>query len=234
MRPGATTRPRVSSSASRVRATSRTSCASRTSRGRWRISSPRAYSSSARSSGPSCGSSRRRCGTTRERFEEFLALLPRDTSAALRLARRRDARMHGRSRLRIDAAAPAASRASRCGTRASRMRISSPAARAQRSRSWWPTPRASGPTRGRDRRLHVFAAAWRQGAVRERIHGRGARSLGGSHPCVAARRGAARCPARAAGAATRVRARDVFCYFDNDVKVRAPFDADRLMSKLDP
>ena len=26
--------------------------------------------------------------------------------------------------------------------------------------------------------------------------------------------------------------RDVFCYFDNDVKVRAPFDADRLMQKL--
>jgi uncharacterized protein YecE (DUF72 family) len=25
---------------------------------------------------------------------------------------------------------------------------------------------------------------------------------------------------------------DVYCYFDNDVKVRAPFDADRLMRKL--
>jgi len=24
----------------------------------------------------------------------------------------------------------------------------------------------------------------------------------------------------------------VYCYFDNDVKVRAPFDADRLMQKL--
>jgi hypothetical protein len=24
----------------------------------------------------------------------------------------------------------------------------------------------------------------------------------------------------------------VFCYFDNDIKVRAPFDADRLMLKL--
>jgi hypothetical protein len=27
-------------------------------------------------------------------------------------------------------------------------------------------------------------------------------------------------------------ARDVYVYFDNDVKVRAPFDADRLMRKL--
>jgi uncharacterized protein YecE (DUF72 family) len=25
---------------------------------------------------------------------------------------------------------------------------------------------------------------------------------------------------------------DVYCYFDNDIKVRAPFDADRLMQKL--
>ena len=33
------------------------------------------------------------------------------------------------------------------------------------------------------------------------------------------------------GAATR-RERDVFCYFDNDTKVRAPFDADRLMKRL--
>ena len=35
--------------------------------------------------------------------------------------------------------------------------------------------------------------------------------------------------------ATKARAataRDVFCYFDNDIKVRAPFDADRLMHKL--
>jgi uncharacterized protein YecE (DUF72 family) len=38
---------------------------------------------------------------------------------------------------------------------------------------------------------------------------------------------------RASGAASSgAKSRDVFCYFDNDVKVRAPFDADRLMSKL--
>jgi uncharacterized protein YecE (DUF72 family) len=31
----------------------------------------------------------------------------------------------------------------------------------------------------------------------------------------------------------RLRAsRDVYCYFDNDAKVRAPFDAQRLMQKL--
>jgi uncharacterized protein YecE (DUF72 family) len=32
---------------------------------------------------------------------------------------------------------------------------------------------------------------------------------------------------------SRLRAsRDVYCYFDNDAKVRAPFDAQRLMRKL--
>ena len=40
------------------------------------------------------------------RFETFLKLLPRDTAAALTLARRRDKRMHGRSCLRIDARRP--------------------------------------------------------------------------------------------------------------------------------
>lgn len=37
------------------------------------------------------------------RFEEFFALLPADTAAALHLARGRDARMYGRSVLKIDA-----------------------------------------------------------------------------------------------------------------------------------
>src|SRR5512138_3348667 len=38
-----------------------------------------------------------------ERLERFFELLPRNTADALRLARRRDARMTGRSRLAIDA-----------------------------------------------------------------------------------------------------------------------------------
>jgi uncharacterized protein YecE (DUF72 family) len=40
------------------------------------------------------------------RFEEFMALLPHDTTAALALARRRDARMTGRTALKIDAPRP--------------------------------------------------------------------------------------------------------------------------------
>jgi uncharacterized protein YecE (DUF72 family) len=40
------------------------------------------------------------------RFEEFMALLPHDTAAALALARRRDARMTGRVALKVDALRP--------------------------------------------------------------------------------------------------------------------------------
>jgi uncharacterized protein YecE (DUF72 family) len=40
------------------------------------------------------------------RFEDFMAMLPHDTEAALALARRRDARMTGRAALKIDAVRP--------------------------------------------------------------------------------------------------------------------------------
>ena len=42
----------------------------------------------------------------RQKLTTFLELLPRDTAAALKLARRRDSRMAGRSRLAIDAQRP--------------------------------------------------------------------------------------------------------------------------------
>jgi uncharacterized protein YecE (DUF72 family) len=29
------------------------------------------------------------------------------------------------------------------------------------------------------------------------------------------------------------KSREVFCYFDNDIKVRAPFDARRLLERFD-
>jgi len=38
---------------------------------------------------------------------------------------------------------------------------------------------------------------------------------------------------RVAGRASKRASRDVYCYFDNDVKVHAPFDAQVLMEKLD-
>ena len=55
--------------------------------------------------------------------------------------------------------------------------------------------------------------------------------MGGAHPRLD---GGGRAGRRAPGLGARPprRPRDLFCYFDNDVKVRAPFDADRLMQKL--
>src|SRR5438445_2480349 len=40
-------------------------------------------------------------------------------------------------------------------------------------------------------------------------------------------------PTRRSSDLARSRGRDVYCYFDNDVKVRAPLDAHSLMRKLD-
>ncbi|MNJ75102.1 hypothetical protein D3C77_721400 [compost metagenome] len=36
----------------------------------------------------------------------------------------------------------------------------------------------------------------------------------------------------AASAAPKAAHRDVYCYFDNDIKVRAPYDARRLLELL--
>jgi uncharacterized protein YecE (DUF72 family) len=38
---------------------------------------------------------------------------------------------------------------------------------------------------------------------------------------------------RAGDKARTAKSRDVFCYFDNDIKVRAPFDAEALRARLD-
>jgi uncharacterized protein YecE (DUF72 family) len=150
----------------------------------------------------------------RERLEAFFELLPRSTARALTLARRRDARMTGRARLAIDA----------------------------------------------DRRLHHVvevrhpsfvsddfrSLARRQGIaivvadtagkwpmmldvatdiVYVRLHG-DVRIYTSGYSEVAL-----------AGWARRIRrwgreGRDVHVYFDNDVKVRAPFDALALMRRL--
>ena len=165
------------------------------------------------------------------RFESFLSLLPRDTAAALVLARRRDRRMHGRSSLRIDASRPL-----RHAVEIRHESFASPEFIAQLRRHQvalvvadtagkWPWLEdvtadfmylrlhgdkelyASGYTDAALERWSERIRAWEQG--REPRDAR-----------------------RVDDAAGRARSRDVYCYFDNDVKVRAPFDADRLMQKL--
>ena len=49
----------------------------------------------------------------------------------------------------------------------------------------------------------------------------------------ASRRGRTqRCQTYFTDARVATRKRDIYCYFDNDIKVKAPFDAKRLLEKL--
>ena len=74
---------------------------------------------------------------------------------------------------------------------------------------------------GRHGRFRLRPPARRRGAVRQRVH----RSA--DWWAKRSRRGGGREPAdaRAWAARRQVRSRDVYVYFDNDAKVKAPFDA---------
>src|SRR6187455_225582 len=164
-------------------------------------------------------------------FESFFSLLPRDTSAALKLARSRDSRMHGRSCLRIDT-----KRAMRHAVEIRHTSFATPEFVAQLRRHGvalvvadtagkWPYLEDAS-SNFMYLRLHgdreLYASGYTEAALdrwAQRIRAWSA----GREP---------RDARRVADPAMRTNARDVYCYFDNDVKVRAPFDADRLMQKL--
>jgi uncharacterized protein YecE (DUF72 family) len=150
----------------------------------------------------------------RERLESFFELLPRNTEEALRLARRRDARMTGRSRLAIDARrvlrhAIEIRHASFVNEEfISLLRKHDVGLVVADTAGKWP------------RMFHVTS-----GFVYVRLHGDVkiyASGYSGRALAAWARR------IREWDAAGR----DVYVYFDNDVKVRAPFDALNLMRKL--
>jgi len=148
-----------------------------------------------------------------ERFERFFELLPHDTEDALRLARRRDARMHGRAVLRIDAGRPL--------RHAIEIRHAS-----------FECPEFIDQLRRHRIALVVADTAGKWPYLEElttdfmylRLHGDKELYASG-YTDAALDRWAERIRKWRRG-------RDVYCYFDNDVKVRAPFDADRLMQKL--
>ena len=149
-----------------------------------------------------------------ERLDGFFKLLPRNTGEALQLARRRDARMTGRSRLAIDANRPLRHA----------IEIRHPSFMNDEftfllkkhdiglviadTAGKWP------------KMFHVtsdFVYVRLHGDVKIYTSGYSGRAL--------------------ASWARRIRAwdrdgRDVYVYFDNDVKVNAPFDALSLMRKL--
>lgn len=166
-----------------------------------------------------------------ERIERFFKLLPHNTDQALKLARRRDANMKGRSRLAIDQNRPL--------RHAMEIRHSSfidPAFVALLRQ--YNVALVVADTAGKwpycedvtsdflYLRLHgdkeLYASGYSDAALdrwAERIR---AWSAGGEPDDAQ----------RIAGKSVALKSRDVYCYFDNDIKVKAPFDARRLIEKL--
>jgi uncharacterized protein YecE (DUF72 family) len=166
-----------------------------------------------------------------ELFEDFFALLPHDTTQALKLARARESRMHGRSILRIDAGRP--------------LRHS-----VEIRHESFATPVFVKQLRNHGVALVVADTAGKWPHLEDvtsdfmylRLHGDEELYASG-YSVAALDRWATRIKAWGRGGEPRDAKRagersaikqplDVFCYFDNDVKVRAPFDADQLMQKL--
>lgn len=167
-----------------------------------------------------------------ERFAAFFDLLPRDTSAALKLARRRDFRLKGRARLAIDVERPLrhaieirheSFRDPDFVELLRQQRIA--LVIAETARRW---PMLQDITANfLYLRLHgdkkLYASGYSDRAL-DRWATRIAAWHRGSEPADAQKVVATKAPARP---------RDVFCYFDNtDVKLRAPVDARNLMLKL--
>jgi len=150
----------------------------------------------------------------RERLEAFFRLLPRNTAQALALARRRDARMIGRSRLAIDAnrklrhAIEIRHPSFMTGEFVALLRKHGIGLVVADTAGKWP------------KMFHVtadFVYVRLHGDIKIYTSGYSERAL--------------------ASWARRIRAwdrdgRDVYVYFDNDVKVKAPFDALNLMHRL--
>jgi uncharacterized protein YecE (DUF72 family) len=148
------------------------------------------------------------------RLENFFDLLPRNTEQALALARRRDARMIGRSRLAIDAKRPLRHAIEirhpsfMNNDFTALLRKHDIALVVADTAGKWP------------KMFHVtsdFVYVRLHGDIKIYTSGYSDRAL--------------------ASWARRIRAwardgRDVYVYFDNDVKVKAPFDALNLMRKL--
>lgn len=167
-----------------------------------------------------------------ERLEPFLARLPRDTVSALALARRRDARMKGRSRLAIDANRPIRHAIEirhesflDASFVALLRRYQVALVVADTARKW---PYREDVTADFVYiRLHgdkkIYTSGYTDPAL-ERWAARIRAWSDGCEPADAHRISREPSPAR--------RSRDVYCYFDNDVKVRAPFDALALIRKL--
>jgi uncharacterized protein YecE (DUF72 family) len=167
----------------------------------------------------------------RERIESFLALLPRDTEAAVRLARRHDARVAGRSWLQTDARRPI-----RHALEVRHDSFATPdfvellrahgAALVSSDGVGWPLF-TDVTADFLYCRLHgaeeLYASGYDDDAL-DRWAARVRTWATGGEPDDSARIAAEPAPRRP---------RDVFVYFDNDAKVRAPFDSQALIRRIE-
>jgi uncharacterized protein YecE (DUF72 family) len=183
--------------------------------------------------GPISGSSHLRSTSIPSGWPRSFRLLPRNTDTAAALARRHDRRVTGRAWLRTDRAPPLRhalesvhesfvdhASSSSCGGGAFALVVADTRHLARNGR--------------RHRRTSCMSAARRRRAVRERAYTEAASLEAGLAACGRGLRGRAPANPRlvAPPAPFRPEGRDVFVYFDNDVKVRAPFDAMALAHRL--
>jgi uncharacterized protein YecE (DUF72 family) len=171
-------------------------------------------------------------GFDAERFDAFFAALPRDTAAALALAERHDERLAGRAWLEIDRA-----RSLRHAVEIRHPSFVDPAFVALLRRHRIALVVAD--TAGRWPLLEDLSADF----VYLRLHGEKELYASG-YDDASLDRWAARIATWGAGGqvsdarlasprpAPRRAKRDVYCYFDNDVKVHAPYDAAHLAARL--
>ena len=167
-----------------------------------------------------------------ERFETFFRMLPRDTEAAAKLARGHDERLRGRSWTRADAKRPVRHAAEvrhpsfETGEWVDLLRKHNIAFVLADTAGRWPY--AEDMTADFVyARLHGDVELYVSGYSESALDGWAARFSAwrsGSEPPDAKRLGAR--PAK------KLKGRDVFVYFDNDIKVRAPFDAMSLARRL--
>lgn len=167
-----------------------------------------------------------------DRLAHFFRLLPRDTAQALDLARRRDQRLRGRARLAIDAARPL-----RHAIEIRHESFLDPAfvRLLRRHRIALVVADTAGQFPYKEdvtadfvyMRLHGDTELYASGYGDRALRRWAARVLAwseGSQPADAHLIAPDTTPAR--------RARDVYCYFDNDAKVKAPFDAANLARRV--
>ena len=166
------------------------------------------------------------------RFEHFLGLLPHDTEAALDLARQHQPRMEGKVSLALDAKRPMrhAVEVRHESFRDERfialLRKYNVALVVADTAGRWPYIEDV-TADFMYLRLHgdkeLYASGYDDDAI-ERWAGRIRAWSTGGEPDACRRVSSQPPPKRAS--------RDVYCYFDNDIKVHAPYDAKRLIAAL--